>query len=60
MNKTFNKYITTLDCVEKTLLVLPGARSGVSLYSFTTVIGTPVETASAGTLLVFLISNGII
>ena len=42
MSKTLNKYITALDYADKTLLVLSGASSGVSLCSFFTVIGTHV------------------
>ena len=33
MSKTLNKYITTLDYADKTLFVLSGAGSDVSLFS---------------------------
>lgn len=42
------------------MLVFPSASSGVSLFSFTTVIHTPVGIESASISLMFLISNGII
>ena len=58
MNKKLSKYITALDYKDKTELVLSGASSGVSLYSFIAAIGTPVGIASI--CLVFLISNGIV
>ena len=54
MSKTINNYITVLDYADKTLLVLLGADSGVSLFSFTNVIGTTVGIASASNNLVFL------
>ena len=57
MSKTLNKYITALDYTNKTLLVLTVAFTGVSLCSFTTVIGTPVRIVSATISLVFLISK---
>ena len=59
MNKTLNKYITALAYVDKTLLVLSDASSGVSFGLFTTIIGTPVGIANASISLVYLTSNGI-
>ena len=56
MSKSLNKYIPPLDYADRTLLALSGASNGVSLYSFTTVIGTRVGIASASISL-FLISN---
>ena len=52
MSKTLNKHITVLDNPDKILLVLSGADSGVSLFSFTIVIGIPVGITNAS--LVFL------
>ena len=60
MNKTHNKYITALNYAGKTLLLLSSATSGVSLLSFTTVIGMPVGIANASVSLVFYIINGIV
>ena len=59
MSKTLNNYLTALGYVDKTLLVLLDASSGVSPFSFTTVISTLVRTASASLSLVFLVTNGI-
>ena len=57
MNKTLDKQITPLAHVDKTLLVSLGASSGVSVYSFSTAIGTKVWIASASICLVLLINN---
>ena len=51
MRKALNKYITVLDYASKTLL-------SVSLFSFTTVIGTSVAIAIASISIVFLVANG--
>ena len=56
MSKILNKYVTSFDYAGKTLLVLSGKSSGVSLCLFSAVIGTPVGIASASISLVFLIS----
>ena len=40
MSRTLNKYITVLNYTER--LVLSSAGGSVSLFSFTTVIGTPI------------------
>ena len=58
--KRRNKYITVVNYTDKILLVLPGASSGVFLFSSNTVIGTPVGMANAGISLVFLVSNAIV
>ena len=50
MSKTLNKTHRSI--------MLTG--SGVSLFSFTTVIGTPVGIVSVSLSLVFLITNGIV
>ena len=47
MSKILNKYIIELDHVDKTVLVLSGTSSGVSLCSSTTVTGIIVGIASA-------------
>ena len=60
MSRALNKYITSFDYAGTTLLVSLVASSGVSLCSFTTVIGTPVGITSDNISLVFLISNRIV
>ena len=60
MSKTLHEYITVLDYTDKTLLVLSGTGSGVSLFSFTAVIGMSVGIASTSISLVFFVTNGIV
>ena len=52
LSKTINKYIKVLDYAENIFLVSSSANSGVSLFSFITVISTAVGVTSAS--LVFL------
>ena len=47
MSHTLNKYDTVFDYADKNLRILSGACTDVSLFSFTTIIGTPVEIVSA-------------
>ena len=54
MSKILNKYIIELDDVDKTIFVLSGKSSGVSLCSSTTVTGIIVVIASANIRLLFL------
>ena len=42
-SKKLNKYVTNFDYVDKILIVLSAASSGVSIISFTSIIGAPVE-----------------
>ena len=60
LSKTLNKYITVLDYTDKTPLAILVASSGVFLWSFNTVIGTPVGITSASISLVFLIGNKVV
>ena len=46
--------------MQRRLFVLSGTSIGVSLCLITTVIGTPVRTASTSISLVFLVSSGIV
>ena len=57
MRKILNKYIIELDHVDKTMLVLSGKSSGVSLCLSTTVTGIIVVIASANIRLLFLPLN---
>ena len=47
------KYVTTFDCIDKILIVLSATSSGVSIISFTSIIGAPVGIASASLTLIF-------
>ena len=53
MCKKLSKYITVFDYVDKTLIVLSATSGGISIISFTSVIGIPAETASASFTIVF-------
>ena len=57
MSKALDAYVTVLDYAEEILLVLSGASIGISLFSFTTVIGEPFGIPSPGITLVFLVTN---
>ena len=49
-----------LDYIDKILIVLSETTGGVSIISFTSVIGTPVGIASASFTLIFSLTTGII
>ena len=53
-SQKLNKYVTTFDYIEKILIVLSATTGGVSIISFTSVIGAPVGIASASFTLLFL------
>ena len=55
-----NKYITIFEYIDKILIVLSATSGGVSIVSFTTIVGAPVGIASASFTLIFSIAKGII
>ena len=55
-----SKYIAAFNDFDKNLIVLCAASGGISIISFTSVIGGPVGIASAGFSLVFSLTTGII
>ena len=59
-SKKLSKYVTTFDYIDKILIVLSATAGGVSICSFTSVIGAPVGIASASFTLIFSLSTGII
>ena len=59
-SKKLNKYVTTFDYIDKILIVLSATTGGVSLISFTSIIGAPVGIASASFTLIFSLTTGII
>ena len=59
-SKKLNKYITAFDCIDKILIVLSAKTGGVSIISFTSVIGAPVGIASASFTLIFSLTTGIV
>ena len=47
MRKKLSKYIAIFDYINKTLIVLSATSGGISIISFTSVIGIPAGNASA-------------
>ena len=59
-SKNLSKYVTIFDYIDKILIVLSATSSGVSIISFTSIIGVPAGMASASFTLIFSITAGII
>ena len=59
-SQELNKYVTTFDYVDKILIVLSATTGGVSITSFTSVIGAPIGIASASFTLSFSLTAGIV
>ena len=60
MQSKFKKYITAFDYMDKILVVLSATTGGVSIISFTSIIGAPVGIASASFTLIFSLTTGIV
>ena len=58
--KKLSKYTATLDYTDKTLIILSATRGGISIISFTNVIGIPAGVISAIFTLLFSLTTGII
>ena len=56
-SQKLNKYVTTFDYIDKILIVLSATSSGVSIISFTSIIGATVGIASASLTLFFFSNN---
>ena len=59
-SKKLSKYVTIFDYINKILIVLSATSSGVSIISFTSIIGVPAGIASANFTIIFSITAGII
>ena len=59
-SKKLSKYVTAFDYIDKVLIALSATRGGVSIISFTSVVGAPVAIASASFTLIFSVTTGII
>ena len=57
-SKKLNKYVTAFDCIDKVLIVLSETSGGVSIISFTSIIGVPAGIASASFTLIFSLTTG--
>ena len=60
MSKKLRKHIVAFDYFDKALIVLSATSRGISITSFTSVIGVPVGIASANFTFVFSLTTGII
>ena len=58
-SKKLNRYVTIFDYIDKILIILSATTSGISIISFTSVIGTSVGIVSASFTLIFYLSTGI-
>ena len=56
-SKKLNRYVTIFDYIDKILIILSATTSGVSIISFTSVIGTTVGIVSASFTLIFFFIN---
>ena len=59
-SKKLNKYVTAFDYIDKVLIVLSATSGGVSIISFTSIVGAPVGIASASFTLIFSLTTGIV
>ena len=58
-SKKLSKYVAAFDYINKILIVLSATSGGVSIISFTTIVGAPVGIASASFTLIFSLTTGI-
>ena len=59
-SRKLNKYVTAFDYIDKILIVLSAATGGVSIISYTSIIGAPVGIGSASFALFFSLTTGIV
>ena len=59
-SKKLSKYVAAFDYIDKILIVLSATTGGVSIISFTNIIGAPVGIASASFTLIFSLATGIV
>ena len=59
-SQKLNKYVTTFDYIDKILIVLSATTGGVSIISFTGIIGALVGIASASFTLISSLRTGIV
>ena len=58
--KKLSKYVTAFDYIDKILIVLSATTGGVSIISFTSIVGAPVGITRASSTLIFSLTTGII
>ena len=59
-SKKLSKYVAAFDYIDKILIVLSATSGGVSIISFTSIVGAPVGIASASFTLIFSLTTGIV
>ena len=59
-SKKLKKYVTAFDYIDKILIVLSATSGGVSIISFSSVIGVPAGIASASFTSIFSLPTGIV
>ena len=60
VSKKLSKYNAALNYTDKTLIVLSATSGGISIISFTNVIGIPAGVISASLTLAFCLTTGMI
>ena len=58
-SKKLSKYVTTFDYIDKILSALSATTGGISIISFTSIIGVPAGIASTSFTLIFSLTTGI-
>ena len=58
-NKKLNKHVAVFDYIDQVLIVLSAASGGISICSFTSIVGAPVGISSASFNLFFCLTTGI-
>ena len=59
-SKKLSKYVTNFDYTDKVLIVLSATSDGVSIISFTSIVGAPAGIASASFTLFFSLTTEVI
>ena len=55
-----NKYVAVLHYIDQALIVLSATSGGVTIISFTSIIGAPIGIASGSFTLIFSLATGIV
>ena len=59
-SEKLSKYVAVFDYIDQALIVLSSRSGGVSIISFTSIVGTPIGIASASLTLFFSLTTGIV
>ena len=57
-SKKLSKHVAVFDYIDQALIVLSATSGGVSIISFTSIVGAPVGIASASFTLIFSLTTG--